>query len=88
MLLSRHSNDADLIFHDGLLEGLDDRKKVNLIEVVRRYSGYGIQQIVTVIDSDLPIDEGGNRVAFRNDEIILRLHDEDESGRLFRMTSW
>lgn len=76
------------LYHDGLLEGLDNRKKLNLIAAVRRISALGIQQIVTVIDSDLPTDETGERFAFRDDEVILLLHDEDDSGRLFRMAKW
>lgn len=76
------------LYHDGLLEGLDNRKKLNLIETVRRYAGYGIQQIVTVIDCDLPTDASGEYFRFRDGEIILRLHDEDENGRLFRMAGW
>ncbi len=76
------------LYHDGLLEGLDNRKKLNLINTVRRFAGFGIQLIVTVIDSDLPYDESGQRFAFRDDEVVLVLHDEDDSGRLFRMPAW
>lgn len=76
------------LYHDGLLEGLDNRKKLNLIGTIRRFATMGIQQIVTVIDSDLPMDESGERFAFRGDEVVLVLHDEDDSGRLFRMPRW
>ncbi|MBA1445579.1 MAG: DUF2326 domain-containing protein [Chromatiales bacterium] len=76
------------LYHDGLLEGLDNRKKLNLIQTVRRFAGFGIQQIVTVIDSDLPVGDDGERFEFREGEVVLRLHDEDESGRLFRMVGW
>lgn len=76
------------LYHDGLLEGLDNRKKLNLIGTIRRFAALGIQQIVTVIDSDLPLDETGARFAFRSDEVVVILHDEDDSGRLFRMSRW
>lgn len=76
------------LYHDGLLEGLDNRKKINLIEAIRRFASLGIQQIVTVIDSDLPTDETGQRFAFRKDEVVLVLHDEGDHGRLFRMPRW
>lgn len=76
------------LYHDGLLEGLDNRKKLNLIATIRRFAALGIQQIVTLIDSDLPMDETGERFAFRDDEVVLLLHDEDDSGRLFRMQGW
>jgi uncharacterized protein YydD (DUF2326 family) len=76
------------LYHDGLLEGLDNRKKLNLIGTIRRFAAQGIQQIVTLIDSDLPMDETGERFAFRTDEVVLLLHDENDSGRLFRMPGW
>ncbi len=76
------------LYHDGLLEGLDNRKKLNLIGTIRRFATMGIQQIVTVIDSDLPMDESGERFAFRDDEVVLVLHDKDDSGRLFRLPRW
>jgi len=47
---------------DALLEGLDNRKKHELIAAIRRIATLGIQQIVTVIDSDLPIDDSGESV--------------------------
>lgn len=76
------------LYHDGLLEGLDNRKKLNLIEAIRHLASLGIQQIVTVIDSDLPLDDDGERFAFRPDEVVLVLHDEGDNGRLFRMPRW
>lgn len=76
------------VFHDGLFEGLDPRKKLNLIDVLRQNADLGIQQVLTVIDSDLPQTETGEKFAFNDDEVILRLHDEGPEGRLFRMDSW
>jgi uncharacterized protein YydD (DUF2326 family) len=74
-------------YHDGVLESLDDRKKEVLISVLRRYTGMGIQSIVTLIDSDLP-KRHADQSFFGDDEIVLLLHDEGESGRLFKMPSW
>tara|TARA_R110001599_G_scaffold158086_1_gene344606 strand:+ start:8153 stop:9940 length:1788 start_codon:yes stop_codon:yes gene_type:complete len=74
------------VFHDGVFESLDDRKKENLIEVIRQYSALGIQAIITLIDSDLPVEPSSPM--FDDREIVLRLHDEGESGRLFKMPSW
>ena len=69
--------------HDGVFESLDNRKKENLLKVIRDYTSLGIQSIITLIDSDLPPrDEKGGQV-FDPGEIVLLLHDEDERGRLF-----
>jgi len=76
------------VYHDGLLEGMDDRVKLNMIDVVRELADQGIQQILTVIDSDLPLRRDGTKFAFDDDEIVLVLHDEDVSGRLFRTETW
>ncbi len=76
------------VYHDGVFESLDDRKKENLLNVIRRYSDLGIQTIITLIDSDLPPKPDGNEEVFDDQEIILTLHDENEQGRLFKMPSW
>jgi len=75
------------VYHDGVFESLDDRKKLNLLNVMRRYSHEGVQQIVTLIDSDMPPFADRSPV-FSAEEIVLLLHDEDDSGRLFRMHAW
>lgn len=77
------------VFHDGVLESLDDRKKHNLLQLMRSYAELGIQHIITVIDSDLPRpSEGEGAEAFADTEVILRLHDEGDEGRLFKMKPW
>lgn len=74
-------------YHDGVLESLDDRKKENLIAVLRRYTAIGIQSLITLIDSDLPPRDAGEPF-FLPKEIVLLLHDQDESGRLFKTPAW
>jgi uncharacterized protein YydD (DUF2326 family) len=76
------------VFHDGIFESLDDRKKRRLLEVLRGYAKLGIQHIITMIDSDLPALAQGEEAFLQDAEVVLRLHDEDESGRLFRMPTW
>ena len=76
------------VYLDGLLEGMDDRVKLNMIDVLRDLADQGIQQVLTVIDSDLPFDKDGEKFAFDDDEIVLTLHDEGANGRLFKMETW
>ncbi len=76
------------VFHDGALETLDDRKKLNLLKIMRNYLEAGTQHIITLIDSELPRDENGNVFSFDDDEIILHLHDDGPDGLLFRMPAW
>ena len=73
-------------YHDGALEGLDKRKKLKFLKVVREICREnGIQYILTLIDTDMPRDGMDRVVAFAEEEIILRLHDRDDTGRLFEM---
>jgi uncharacterized protein YydD (DUF2326 family) len=76
------------LYHDGVLETLDDRKKLNLIDLMREYAAQGMQHIITLIDSDLPLLPDGTVFAFEPDEIILLLHDQGDDGRLFKMPVW
>jgi uncharacterized protein YydD (DUF2326 family) len=76
------------VYHDGVFESLDDRKKENLLAVIRRYTDLGIQSVITLIDSDLPVRANDDLPVFDDAEIVLRLHDENESGRLFKMPAW
>lgn len=88
-LIRAHLGDAfpRFAYHDGVLESLDDRKKEVLISVLRRYTGMGIQSIVTLIDSDLP-KRSAEQPFFEDEEVVLLLHDEGEDGRLFKMATW
>lgn len=82
-LLSNYSDKSfyRFAYHDGVLEGLDDRIKIRYIKLVRDFcEKYDIQYIVTLIDSDLPkemLDLIGA------EDICLRLDDKDEKGKLF-----
>jgi len=90
-ILCAYSKDnfPHFVFHDGVFETLDDRKKENLLTEMRNISkDYGIQQIVTMIDSDSPNEYGQVRNWLDPKELTLILHDDGEKGRLFKMPSW
>jgi uncharacterized protein YydD (DUF2326 family) len=76
------------VFHDGVFESLDDRKKEKLLAVIREYANLGLQPTITLIDSDLPPRDDEGDPVFLEGEIVLTLHDEGEQGRLFKMRSW
>lgn len=75
-------------FHDGVFESLDNRKKENLLAILRDYVELGIQSVITLIDSDLPTRSPKELPVFDSTEIVLQLHDEGESGRLFKLKTW
>lgn len=76
------------VYHDGVFESLDDRKKANLLAVIREYADLGVQPIITLIASDMPPATGNDGPVFTPDEVVLTLHDEGPEGRLFRMKTW
>jgi uncharacterized protein YydD (DUF2326 family) len=89
-LLRAHLDDKfpRFVYHDGVFESLDDRKKENLLAVIRSYADLGIQPIITLIDSDLPTRNKDVGSVFDENEIVLTLHDENDQGRLFKMKAW
>lgn len=74
------------VYHDGMFEAFDDRKKLSFLELVREQTAScKLEYIMTTINSDLPRTAGGKLVKFPDEEIVLRLHDDGPSGRLFKM---
>ncbi len=89
-ILRAHLDDKfpRFVYHDGVFESLDDRKKENLLTIIRRYAELGLQPIITLIDSDLPARASEGEPVFSPDEIVVTLHDEGEQGKLFKMKAW
>jgi uncharacterized protein YydD (DUF2326 family) len=72
------------VYHDGVFEALDHRRKNRMIAEVRRLiDDHGLQYILTVIDSDLPRDEQDQKLYFQPEEVVRELSDSGDSGRLF-----
>ncbi|WP_299603360.1 DUF2326 domain-containing protein [uncultured Tateyamaria sp.] len=77
------------VYHDGVFEGLDNRKKNNLLDVINEQTGAGkLQYIFTLIDTDLPRDLEDQPVRFSDEEVVLRLHDDGRDGRLFKIAEF
>lgn len=85
LLVAYHKNSFyRFVYHDGALEGLDNRKKLNFIQLVRRYcTEYNIQYIFTSIQDDIPTEVFKQLTA---KEICLTLDDSGEKGKLFEFS--
>ena len=69
------------VYHDGVFEGLDNRKKELFVQVARDYcQRYNLQYIFSSIEDDVPQNI---LAAFSGTEQILTLSDQDDSGKLF-----
>lgn len=73
------------VYHDGILESLDNRKKLNYLDVLDKIClDNGLQIIVTLIEDDLPYLDNKIKFQFNDNKIVLQLDDNpDNSGKLF-----
>lgn len=72
------------VYHDGVMEGLDDRIKNRLLNVTQRICNeYGLQYILTIINSDIPANTNVAGGEFPYSSVCLELSDIDDSGKLF-----
>ncbi len=72
------------VYHDGALEGLDNRKKTNFINIVRRHCAENnLQYIFTSIEHDIPSEI---LKTFTEKEICLTLNDSGDKGKLFEFS--
>jgi len=80
----KHKSFYRFVYHDGALEGLDNRKKANYIKLVRAYcQKYDLQYIFTAIEHDIPSQLFNT---FKDDEICLVLNDVGDEGKLFEFS--
>lgn len=69
------------VYHDGVFEGLDNRKKELFVQVARDFcQRYNLQYIFSSIEDDVPQKI---LAIFSETEQILTLNDQDDSGKLF-----
>ena len=72
------------IYHDDVLSTQDNGIKLRLLELINKLvKEFNIQYILSVIKSDLPVDENDSIIYFNNNELVLKLNDTNEEGTLF-----
>lgn len=77
------------VYHDGILEGFDNRKKTRFLEAVAIYCNtFRLQYVLTVIDADIPRDANDARIPFPPLTIVRELHERGDDGRLFNMPTF
>lgn len=73
------------VYHDGALEALQAKLRLALLRVVRETCDeHGIQYIFSCLSEDMP-EEAAQELCPSDDEIVLKLHDGGDAGRLFKM---
>lgn len=78
------------LYHDGVFEGLDNRRRLALLDYARQEAmrESSLQYILTVIDTDIPRNTMDQKLMFSPSEVVRELHDEGDDGRLFRMKAF
>ena len=72
------------VYHDGILESLDNRKRFSFITLVSSLcEKHNLQYIFTAIQDDIPKSLTGKLVTFSPEQICVTLHDEGDDGKLF-----
>lgn len=72
------------VLHDGILDGDDRRIASSYLDLIRKLGNNGLQCIITMIDSVVPMTTDGKKYALYDGEIVLELNDNpDGSGKLF-----
>lgn len=72
------------VYHDGALEALDNRKKLNYLNKVQQIcKEYNLQYIFTSIEHDLPPNLNSHQIQFHK---AVELSDLGEEGKLFGFT--
>lgn len=73
------------VYHDGALEALQAKLRLALLRVVRETCDeHGIQYIFSSLSEDIPAGDTQG-LCPSEDEIVLKLHDGGDAGRLFKM---
>jgi len=72
------------VYHDDVLSQQDPGVKHRLLALIRDLTAkYDLQYILSVIKSDLPIDNQDQFLFFPENEVILKLDDQGPKGTLF-----
>lgn len=72
------------VYHDDVLSQQDNGIKRRLLELVAELSRTNdLQYILSCIKSDLPLNEQDQPIFFSESDIVLKLHDKNETGTLF-----
>ena len=86
-IVTQYSNKSffRFVFHDGCVDGDDGRIAIKYLDLIKEISkDYGIQCIITMIDSVVPTKPDGTKYNISDNEVILELNDNpDNSGLLF-----
>jgi len=86
-ILAEYSSESyfKFVYHDDVFSNQENKIRIRLLNLIKEYcTKYNIQYILSIIKDDLPRDENDIPILFTEEEIVMDLHDKDNTGKLFK----
>jgi uncharacterized protein YydD (DUF2326 family) len=88
-ILAEYSTESyfKFVYHDDVFSNQENKIRVRFLKLLQEYcEKYGIQYIFSIIRDDFPRDDNDKIIEFEEDEIVMRLDDNSDAGKLFKMS--
>ena len=86
-ILAEYSSESyfKFVYHDDVFSNQENKIRIRLLNLIKEYcTKYNIQYMLSIIKDDLPRDENDIPILFTEEEIVMDLHDKDNTGKLFK----
>ena len=88
-ILAEYSRESyfKFVYHDDVFSNQENKIRLRLLNFIKEYClKFNIQYILSIIKDDLPRDENDNFIIFNEDEVVMKLDDKNDDGKLFKIS--
>lgn len=88
-ILAEYSTESyfKFVYHDDVFSNQENKIRVRFLKLLHEYcEKYEIQYIFSIIRDDFPRDENDKTIEFPEEEIVMKLDDNSDDGKLFKMS--
>lgn len=88
-ILAEYSTESyfKFVYHDDVFSNQENKIRVRFLNLLHEYcEKYNIQYIFSIIRDDFPRDENDKIIEFSEDEMVMKLDDNSDDGKLFKMS--
>lgn len=88
-ILAEYSTESyfKFVYHDDVFSNQENKIRVRFLKLLHEYCAkYNIQYIFSIIRDDFPRDENDKIIEFNENEIVMKLDDNSDEGKLFKMS--
>lgn len=86
-ILAEYSSESyfKFVYHDDVFANQENKIRIRFLKLINEFcTKFNIQYIFSIIKDDLPREDNDNPIMFADVDIIMVLHDKDDSGKLFK----